>query len=272
MMKATRLMVSALILSAFAGGCMLDFGPERVEENEYDVTKGDALTVTSDVGSIDVESWNGSTVSVTARIKRTSWLFGHTDPEEIEIVVDTTDGITVWALPENRRGVSVSFEILIPDTVSIERVRTDVGSITLTDVFADGTIETSTGSIEIRDVEGFPSLLSDTGSIESIAGSGVRSAKTDTGSIEVEFRGLPAASHVPIEADTGSIDVWLAPGLDVDIFGSTNTGSVTVDDDLDFSGTEDNDLAEGQVGLGSGTGEPEIRAKTSTGSVEFHLL
>lgn len=149
---------------------MPDFGPDRVVDDEYVVTKGDTLTVTSDVGSIDIDSWSGDTMSVTTRIKRTSWLFSRIDPEEVEIVVDTSNGITVWALPENRRGVSVSFEILVPAMVNIERLRTDVGSITLTDVYADGTIETSTGSIE------------------------------------VEFRGLPSTSQVPLRADTGGID------------------------------------------------------------------
>jgi hypothetical protein len=266
------LIVFAVVLAVLAVGCMPDFGPDRVVDDEYVVTKGDTLTVTSDVGSIDIDSWSGDTMSVTARIKRTSWLFSHTDPEEVEIVVDTSNGITVWALPENRRGVSVSFEILVPATVNIERLRTDVGSITLTDVYADGTIETSTGSIEARNVEGFPELISDTGSIESIGGSGVRSATTDTGSIEVEFRGLPSTSQVPLRADTGGIDVWILPGLDADIFGETNTGSVSVESDLDFSGIEHDDLIDGRVGLGGGAGEPEIHAQTSTGSVGFHGL
>lgn len=205
---------------------------------------------------------------VVARIQQTTFLFGGTDPEAVAIAVDVGDGITVWALPEDRRNVSVSFEISVPDSASVEHLRTETGSIAVSGLHFPGTAVSQTGSITVNDSTGFPSLTTSTGSIVHRGGDGVRSAGTETGSIEVAFAAFPTVASVPLSTSTGSITVKLAEDLGADLFADTGTGSVSVSSDLSFSGVSDAGRVDGSV-AGGGT---RLDASTGTGSISFEPL
>ena len=268
-MRAVQTVGIIIVAFAALSGCIVGVGPDRVIDRTYEVPAGAGLTVTADVGSVTVESWTGPTMAVTATVRSTAPFFGGTNPDEVEIDVDLTDGVTVRALPDNRRNISVSFDIKIPSGMSVERIHTETGSIDIAGVPVDGVVETTTGSIDVADVTGFPTISSSTGSIDVTGGDGVLSARTDTGSIDVEFRGLPSASIIPITTSTGSIRVRLSTSIDVDVRGETEIGSVSVDGDLDFNGTVDDDVIVGTVGAG---GAQTIDVPTTTGSVSFLRL
>lgn len=266
-MNAPRVILLLSAVALLVSGCFLNPGAERIVQDQYDVDPGDELTVTTDVGSIEIESWNRDYMDVTARIRETSSFLGRTDIDTVEIVVDTSADITIWALPEDRNGVSVSFEIRTPAGVEVELARTETGSVRLTNVYCNGVVASTTGSVTLDGVDGYPEARTDTGSITATNGYGVRRAVTSTGSIDVEFSDLPAVSRVPIETNTGSITVRLDPSLDADIEADTGTGSVSVHASLASSSF----LAPNGKSLHGtiGTGGPNIDARTSTGSITF---
>jgi hypothetical protein len=265
-MKAIRTGALAVIVVALFVGCVFNPGREIVVQDQYPVDAGDRLTVTGEVGSIEVTAWDRSYMDVTARIQETRGLFGGTDIESVEIVVDTSGDITIWALPDDMRNVSVSYEIALPSGVVVERVRTETGSVVLKGVAVEGTIQTTTGSISLESVRGLPDLQTETGSITTTGP--VRSARTNTGSIDVEFATIPALSRIPLSADTGSITLRLARGLDANIEAATSTGSITIDGSLGFSGSVGEDSARGTIGKGG----PTLDVQTDTGSISLKAL
>ena len=96
---------------------------------------------------------------------------------------------------------------------------------------------------------------------------GLSGARTDTGNISVE---VPAIrDNLEIRSSTGSITVFLAPGLAAQLEASTSNGQITYGDlPLTVSQSSKTKKVVGMLGEGGHS----IKVKTATGSVIIDKL
>jgi hypothetical protein len=267
------LVVATILIALTISGCTFYFGPPRIITETVAVPSVESLSVQAVTGSIEIIGTARSDVAITAYVTRTSFgLFPETQTpvESVEIDIDTSNGIMIRHSPFDGRGISVAYEIEVPSDLAIDTVTSSTGSITVRNVAGDPVLNTSTGSITAEDVAGMVSADTSTGSLTIRGTDAVASLSSDTGSITAEIRGVPDnGATVPIETSTGSIRLSIDPTLSLAIHADTGTGSVTVDDDLQFLITHlGSDGLEATMNAGGNL----LSVETGTGSITFSPL
>lgn len=209
---------------------------ERIEKT-FSVNKGGTLFIDSDVGSIDVKTWDKDKVSVS--IKKQARNQERLDRFEV-LIEQRGDDVYIDGDNERRNRIQVEFHVSVPKKYNLD-LRTGGGSIAVADINGNVKLDTSGGSISIGDVDG--------GNID---------AHTSGGSIRVgNVNGM-----VKVDTSGGSISIGNVAGGDVDAH--TSGGSIKVDD---VQGDLKVDTSGGSINLGNISGMSSIH--TSGGSISL---
>ncbi len=176
------------------------------------------------------------------------------------------------------RGITLLLEITVPAETQV-RARTDSGDIRVREIKGpvaceadSGEIEIAqihsgvrasadSGSIRIAEVNGAVYAEADSGSIQAMDIHGAIEAKTDSGSIR-----LSQAEAAPIRAraDSGSIDVRLAPEGGYNLRAKNDGGSVNAPE-MTFVRTLSRNEVEGQVRGGG----PLVDLENDSGTIDI---
>ncbi|MBC8180629.1 DUF4097 family beta strand repeat protein [candidate division KSB1 bacterium] len=177
----------------------------------FKVKKGQLFYLKSDMGSVEVESWNRNEVKIVVIKKAKTYSKREAERayEDLELRFD-----------QNRRGVSVIAEYTGPKRWS--RRKLNVRFEILVPREFDLDISTAGGSISVEDLEGKIDLHTSGGSITIGRIEGPVNARTSGGSIRV----TKARGDVDVHTSGGSISIGETSGsLDAE----TSGGSITLD-------------------------------------------
>ncbi len=251
-------------------------------DKTYKVAKGGILKLSSDEGSIRINSWLEDKVRVIA-IKRADVRNRSSAEEiieEIEVRIEksgkdiTVTGRTPWR--RHRRSSSLSFEVTVPFKYNI-RLETDGGSISIADLEGNVNADTEGGSIKVGQIENGNVNVNTAGGsikIDNIT-NGNGTANTAGGSIKVGN----VNGDLSVKTSGGSIRFGKITGK---AYGRTSGGSIKVEesgDDLDIStsgGSISVNRARGPVKVSTSGGsisigdtDSDVYAKTAGGSIHI---
>jgi len=248
----------------------------------YEVATGTKLELYNKNGAVTIRGWDKAYVDVYAK-KKTNW-GGKLDNVKIEVTTENeTLVIKTVYLVKNPR-VSVSYEIKVPETVTVRQVETSNGAIELEDIQGNVVAETSNGEIEVEDVdgdvkaktsngkieienvEGYVDAKTSNGSIKITEVSGIVAVQTSNGSIQAEIPEIPEDVH--IQTSNGSIELYLASDLNAEIEMETSNGRITIQDIEIIASELSKTSLKGRIGDGG----KQLNVKTSNGKIEVYRL
>jgi len=232
-----KLLYSLVVLTVLFVVIPAQAETENIEKT-FSVNKGGTMIIESDLGSINVETWNKGDVFVS--IKKRASSQKRLDRFEVQI---EQRGDDIYVEGDNKwlNRVRVEFHVNIPKEYNVD-LRTGGGSIDVADINGNVKLHTSGGSISIGDVDG-----------------GDINAHTSGGSIKV---GDVVNGKVKVDTSGGSISIGNVAGDDVDAH--TSGGSIKV---ADVSGDLNVETSGGSIHLGKLTGISSIH--TSGGSISL---
>jgi len=161
---------------------------------------------------------------------------------------------------------SLDLDVVVPRSLPVTRLQTDVGDVDVEDVRGDLAASSSTGDVVLRSVRGAVRAETQTGDVTVADVDAFAGASTQTGDLDVA---VPAVDgETTVRTQTG--DVFAAIGADVDaeLRAETQTGDVTVDDLALSDATVGETSAAGTLGDGG----PLLRFSAQTGDVTLEAL
>jgi DUF4097 and DUF4098 domain-containing protein YvlB len=206
------LIVNVVFLITFIS-CQQNYARDYDDKisKSFRVKKGQLLYLKSDMGSVEVESWNRNEVQIKVikKAKTYSRREAKKAYENFEVRFD-----------QNRRGVSVIAEYTGPKRWSKRKLNVRFEIMVPREFDLD--ISTAGGSISVDDLEGKIDLHTSGGSITVGRIEGPVNARTSGGSIRV----TKARGDVDVHTSGGSITIGKTSGsLDAE----TSGGSITLD-------------------------------------------
>ena len=263
-----RLVILGMILILGICGLSGCLGPQITDyfNEEYEVTDDTILKVTTINGQIEVNLWDGETVSFNA-IKKSR--FGQDELDKAEInVLKSENLIEIVAEYVGTRSTtpSVDMNIKVPNNVIVEYVKTSNGDILINGVKGNITATTSNGDIEIENIEGYISTTSSNGRIDVKDTTGVKDLKTSNGIIFAEI--FDFLDDITISSSNGGIEIYINPILNADIEMTTSNGQITLNGiSLNVTTSEEKHIA-GKLGEGGN----KIYIYTSNGNIYLRKL
>ncbi len=214
-----------LLISAFSG-CVGPVATETVTRS-YHVTDETVVTVSNMNGQVEITSWNGSTVEITA-VKRSS--VGQADLANINISAIASSNTrldikTTYSGPSTTQP-SVDMTLKVPVNVTIGTVASSNGAIRVSGIKGDVILSTSNGAITVNQINGSVSAATSNGAIDIKGTTGITSIHTSNAAISAEVRDI--SDDVTIDTSNGAITVYLNPQLNATIDASTSNARVAV--------------------------------------------
>lgn len=204
-------------------------------ERTLKVTGAVDLTVTTGSGDIVVRPGDSATVRVTGKIRVGDWKIGRAAAEEKVARLEDNppieqDGnaIRIGRIsdPELRRGVSISYEVIVPSATRVNaetgsgnasvsgvegpvRANTGSGNVRVSSVSSTVRASTGSGNIELTDLGGQVYAETGSGNLRALRVNGPLTASTGSGDVRVEQSG---DATVKVETGSGNIDVTAGRG------------------------------------------------------------
>ncbi len=174
------------------------------------------------------------------------------------------------------RGVSMRFEIETPSEtqlraradsggIEVEGIRgpvdtkTDSGGVEIRDIRSEVRAAADSGGIHVHNVKGPLYARADSGGVEGMDIAGAIDAQTDSGSVRVS---QTQAASIRAKADSGGVQVRLAPGAGYDVSAETDSGTISVPE-MTVSSSFSKHHIEGKVRGGG----PMVTIRAESGSV-----
>jgi len=218
-------------------------------------------------GSVTVTTWAEGKVEIKA-VKSTK-----KDAEnlaKVKIEVETTAAsVTVKTIypQHNNTGVSVTYDVKVPEGVNLGQVSSVNGKVSVTGPFGKVSASTVNGDIFAEKASGELSFSTTNGDIEALNVKGMIESTTVNGSIKLSVSALE--NGVKVQTVNGGITLQLSPAeeLNADLKAETVNGSISLDFAVTLQGLSKTKHAlEGKFGKGG----PQISLKTVNGSI--HLI
>jgi DUF4097 and DUF4098 domain-containing protein YvlB len=225
-----RRIVSCFALVLLTSG--LSFAEDQKTIHETYALNADGLVSIKNVnGDITIHGWQKNEVDMKA-IKR-----GDADDfEEVEIVIHSTpERLTIETkYPKWRKDtdVSVEYELMLPQTATLEEVGNVNGGIDISSVDHTLEVQTVNGSAQIKDTK---SELN---------------AATVNGSITVNWAQFPKDGRISIQSVNGALEVYLPATANGKIDVSSVNGSIECDFPITVQGRFKHNKLSGTIGAG----------------------
>ncbi len=248
-----------------------DVGPTETRDDSFSVGASPVLVVTSENGSIDVETGDAGTIRVQATLRNA--------PRVQYEVSEEGDTVTVEAdVDSGARNAGADIIVTAPAETEVE-LETSNGRIEIQGLEASGTLRTSNGRVVMEELEGDFDVRTSNGPIEvtSMEGEGTLATSNgpvtlaevkgafdvDTSNGNISFSGeMTAGGDNRLETSNGSVTVELEGTPSVNVDATTNRGKVTSELPIDAS-TKNAKRLVGTIG----GGEAELHIRASNGSV-----
>jgi hypothetical protein len=260
------LIMGILVISA-STGC---FSTDMVTEDfsgDYDANENTTLKVTNSNGDITIMVWDGEKVKLEGEKRVSENRKDELDTVEIN-VTEENDEIVITTIyhDEDKKHVTVNMEIMVPEYVKVESVKSSNGDIKIIDTLGDTFAESSNGDVTIKDVDGYVNAHSSNGDLDIRGTTGISDMSTSNGDIYVEI--LDIQGDVSISSSNGKVVAYILPTLECTIDMDTSNGDVSVSGiTLDTTVDEDNHIK----GTLNGGGH-KIELQSSNGDVELKKL
>lgn len=215
---------------------------DLIKEKSFDVSPGQLLQITSDLGDVIIKTWNRNEVLVK--------IYGDNDAErKMEFSFDQDDeGVTVIGEKEGSKlfgwfsRIEVQYEIQVPTKFDLD-LKTSGGDLVSKNIEGKFNLKTSGGDIYVKNTTGDLSAATSGGNITLVTYAGNAELATSGGDIEVD-------------GDNGNISANTSGG---DIYINSSNGSVTAK-------TSGGDIALNYSGENLG-----IELRTSGGDIDVKL-
>ena len=248
-----------------------DVGPTETRDDSFSVGESPALVVTSENGSIDVETGPAGTISVLATLRNA--------PRVQYEAIEQGDTVTVEAeVDSGARNAGADIVVSVPAETEVE-LKTSNGRIEIQGLEAPGTLRTSNGRVVMKQLEGDFDARTSNGPIEVTSMEGEATLATSNGPVtldkvkgafdvdtsngNISFSGeMTAGGDNRLKTSNGSVTVGLEGTPSVKLDASTSRGEVTNELPIDASKTKKQELV-GTIG----EGEAELVIRASNGSV-----
>ncbi len=219
-------------------------------DEQFDVGAGGTLTINSDAGPIEVNSWDQN--RVRARIR-------NADDFDVSIEQSGND-VLVLAESERRgifgfgRGSNIRFNVDVPESYNVD-LDTGGGSIVVAPLIGDVIADTSGGRIEVGRTVGRVDVDTSGGTIEIDDVDGDVRADTSGGNITI---GNVIGN---VEADTSGGRIRIG-NVSEDVYADTSGGSIEIGN---VGGDMEADTSGGNITVGQGSGS--VQLDTSGGTI-----
>ncbi len=217
-------------------------------------------------GDVTVMTWKEEQVEIKA-VKKTRKSAENLAKVKIELV-ESPDSVSVDTVypKRNNTGVSVTYEIKVPEGVSLEAVSTVNGNVVASGPFGHVSGSTVNGKVKVENSAGDLRLSTTNGNVEARNVKGKIDAETTNGSIRLELADLPDK----ITAETVNGGITLALGaikeLDAVLEAKTVNGGIDVDFPISFQNLQKSKRSlTGQIGKGG----PRVSLETVNGSIHL---
>ncbi|MGP8244829.1 MAG: DUF4097 family beta strand repeat-containing protein [Bryobacteraceae bacterium] len=248
-------------------GCDIeDWGDmQRVTRNfhyTYPLHAGARLSLETFNGSVEISGSDRDTVDIVGA------KYGPTPEAADALRVDidhTPDSVSIRAVrpTERRNNQGARFTLIVPKTVTLERVTASNGSIRVTGVAAAAHLHTSNGGIHALDLKGDLGVETTNGPVELDLIEGAVHAHTSNGHIHADrLRGgldattsnggiratvERAGGEVRAETTNGTIDLTLPAGFRSDVRAHTSNSSITLHLPADIDARVDAHTTNGSI-------------------------
>jgi DUF4097 and DUF4098 domain-containing protein YvlB len=217
-------------------------------------------------GSVVISTWKDEKVEIKA-LKKTNRSAENLEKVKIEIEA-SADSVSVETIYPKRSntGVSVNYEVKVPEGVNLDKVSTVNGKVSLTGPFGRVSASTVNGGVYAENASGDLSFSTTNGTIEAANIGGRIDAHTVNGSITLEVGTI--AEGIKAKTVNGGITLRFASAesLNADFFAKTVNGGISVDFPVSFQNlSKTRHKLEGQIGQGG----QEISVQTVNGSIRL---
>jgi len=217
-------------------------------------------------GEVKVSTWKDDKVEIKA-LKQTNKAAENLQKVKIEVIAaaDSVSVDTVYPKHENT-GVSVDYDIKVPEGVNLGELSTVNGSIKITGPFGRVSASTTNGQVHLENASGDLELETTNGDVKAINVNGPIDAHTTNGSITLELTKLEA--EVKAETTNGGITLRLSATQEINglLEAETVNGSISFDFPVTLQSLEKSrHHLRGQIGQGG----PQISLETVNGSIRL---
>lgn len=277
--------VGLLVASAYACSAQevtfMRDGMGHVERThqKYAVDGAGTLTVNTDFGSVQVESWSNDEVDVEVEKRRTG-ISGNSARDafdEVSVDISQQENNVDIRIERDRRfgsnDVSVDIRVRVPETYSLD-LKTSGGDIDVGDLRGDVLARTSGGDINVGNVTDAVIRVHTSGGDVHVKG-GARETKVSTSGGDIEI--LDARGAVDASTSGGDVTIGDAAGevsaktsggdikigrTDGEVTVRTSGGDIEIDQ---AGGNTEATTSGGDIRVGHTTGV--VKAKTSGGDI-----
>jgi DUF4097 and DUF4098 domain-containing protein YvlB len=217
-------------------------------------------------GRVTIATWKEEKVEIKA-LKKTN-----KDPEnlqkvKIEVTV-TPDAVLVDTVypKHGNTGVSVDYEVKVPEGIQVSEVSNVNGGVHLTGPFGKASASAVNGQVYIENASGDLSLETTNGDVEAVSVKGRINANTINGSIKLDLLSLEGNVHA--ETVNGGITLRLSAPQEINghLEAQTVNGEINFDFPIMLQSLEQTKhRLRGQIGQGG----PQISLETVNGSIHL---
>jgi len=264
--KSLNIPVLAAILALLLGGAALAADHQEEFQKVLPLSAKGTFSLKNVNGNVAVTTWKEEKVEIKA-LKKTN-----RDPENLQKVkievASTTDSVTVDTIyPKGKNtGVSVDYEVKVPEGIRLSEVHTVNGGLNLTGPFGWADASTVNGGIHIENASGELILETTNGDVKAVNVRGGIKANTTNGSIQLDLKVLEA--DVRAETTNGGIVLRLSAPQEINatLDARTVNGSISFDFPVTVQSLEKSKhRLQGQIGQGG----PLVSLKTVNGSIRL---
>jgi DUF4097 and DUF4098 domain-containing protein YvlB len=217
-------------------------------------------------GKVSISTWEEAKVEIKA-LKKTNKAEENLQKVKIEVTA-TADSVSVDTVyPKlGNTGVSVDYDIKVPEGVNLGQLSSVNGSIGITGPFGRVSAETTNGGVHLENASGNLELRTTNGEVKAINVNGPIDAHTTNGSIMLELTKLEAA--VTAKTTNGGVSLRLSAAQEINavLEAKTVNGSISFDIPVTLQSLEKSGRhLRGQIGQGG----PQISLETVNGSIRL---
>jgi hypothetical protein len=273
-------------------------------EKTFSVNSGGSLTLNSDIGNVEIDTWDKNEVLVTADASGSEGNLEHLDV----IFAQDKDNVKVtgkysdnnW-LGWHSNNLDVTFKVTVPKKFYV-RAQSSGGNMMVRNLDGNATMETSGGNVDANDVMGSVELRTSGGNVSASHVNGPLQIKTSGGQIncsdivgelnshtsggDVDLANIDGkistetsggSIHITMTGDNkgvyahssgGDIRISVKEGVKAMLEASTSGGRVRCELPITVKGDMDESQLRGAINGGGET----IRAETSGGDVKIVSL
>lgn len=227
----------------------------------YDVSGETTVSVDNGYGPVTVRGTDAARLAISGEIRAES----RAGLEDVSVTVLEGERFVVATRFTGGSSVgarSVALTVEIPNDVTVDRVTTANGRVSVSEVRGDVRAITGDGDIELADISGHVSGDTATGDVRTRDTAGLLAARTSNGEVDVEVSSM--RGDVTCRSGNGPVTVRVGPTVAAAVRLSTNRGTVE-QRDLPFTPTmERRGYLVGQLRGGE---SPLLVAESSDGDV-----